>query len=358
MMKKVVIVYPFYQAGGFEKWAANVASCLQDEYSVHAILMGNKEIEFGFYNETISKSRINNILQVFSYLLSNRPDLVISGFTKWNTVFSVFCMMIRLKFIASVHLTLSSRTDLIYKLYQNVCAIIYSRCASSTICVSEGVRAELFNMRFVSDRSLSVLYNPCFDEKKICLTPKKKIALQPSPGKKIKIISVGRLHYQKGFDLLLKGLSRSSHKDNIELNIFGDGPEFSSLENLKGDLNLENVHFKGVSRDIVQEYLDHDIFILSSRYEGFGNVLAEALAAGLICIAFNVKHGPSEILLDGKYGYLVSDLDPYKMFNIVDGLIEGNLALDYENFEYHCVRFSNQRFRKKLKDFVKKVVSK
>ena len=357
MKKEIFIIYPFYQAGGFEKWAASVASSLQINYSVHAVIMGPIEVDFGFYGETISYTRIDGILRVMWHVFLKRPDILISSFTKWNAIFSILCLVMGIKHIASVHLTLSSRKDLVYRIYQQICAVLYSRLAASVICVSKGIKDELSNIKFVCIRRCEVLYNPCFRKSDISLTPKKMLKFQHSDRRVVKIISAGRLHYQKGFDLLIYGLNTSRHKNNIELNIFGEGPELAALLQLKNSLGLENVNFMGVSKEIAKEYLDHDIFILSSRYEGFGNVLAEALASGLLCTAFDIKYGPSEILLNGKYGFLVPDLDPVKIFNIVDDLIDGNLVLNFDDHEAHCSKFTFEKFSLDLSQLIKKVLS-
>jgi glycosyltransferase involved in cell wall biosynthesis len=122
-----------------------------------------------------------------------------------------------------------------------------------------------------------------------------------------KVIAVGRLVYQKGFDLLLlawKDVIRI-HPDWV-LEIVGDGPERSELIKISNELKISNnVIFYGETYDVQSRYSDASLFVLSSRYEGFGLVLVEALAHGLPCISFNCESGPNEIIKNNYNGFLV-----------------------------------------------------
>ena len=84
------------------------------------------------------------------------------------------------------------------------------------------------------------------------------------------------------------------------------------LEALVQELNLSNyVIFPGFKKDVTTEYIKSDLFVLSSDYEGFGNVLVEAMSVGIPVVSTDCKSGPREILCDGKYGKLVpvNDVD-------------------------------------------------
>ncbi|WP_125282424.1 glycosyltransferase family 4 protein [Escherichia albertii] len=132
-----------------------------------------------------------------------------------------------------------------------------------------------------------------------------KIA-NPSVEKK-KIIAAGRLEHQKGFDILIKSFAEIDYSVRKEwiMDIYGDGNERTALQKLIHDLNIEDcVNLLGNSRDLMNTYAEYDFFVLSSRFEGFGMVLLEAMSCGLPCIAIDCPTGPREILDGGKYGIL------------------------------------------------------
>ena len=136
-----------------------------------------------------------------------------------------------------------------------------------------------------------------------------------NPAQKV-VLSVGRLSEEKGFSRLLdiwQLLARDEDfKDEFKqwrLIIVGDGVLKPELERKVREFQLSNVRFKPFTKDIESEYLSASIYAMSSHWEGFGMVLAEASACALPCIAFDVKTGPSDIIESEKSGFLVADND-------------------------------------------------
>ncbi|MCW6033884.1 glycosyltransferase family 4 protein [Pantoea sp. JK] len=109
------------------------------------------------------------------------------------------------------------------------------------------------------------------------------------------VLAVGRLTHQKGFDLLLRSWKRINAPD-WKLKIVGEGEEFRNLQYFIKSNKLTNVILCPFSNAIEQHYNDAKIFVLSSRYEGLGMVLVEALSYGLACISFDCPAGPRTIL--------------------------------------------------------------
>lgn len=122
-----------------------------------------------------------------------------------------------------------------------------------------------------------------------------------------RVIAVGRYVYQKGFDLLLKAWSMigKQHPD-WQLAVFGDGDR-TPYEQQINQLDISRCQLNGPTTNIQQEYVDSSIFAFSSRFEGFGMVLVEAMACGLPVVSFACPCGPKDIVNDGEDGLLVEN---------------------------------------------------
>lgn len=119
------------------------------------------------------------------------------------------------------------------------------------------------------------------------------------------IIAAGRYVPQKGFDLLIEAWSlvEKKHPD-WKLLIFGDGDR-KLLENIINKNNLQNCYLKHSTNDIASEFINSSFYVLSSRFEGFGMVVIEAMACGIPAIAFDCPCGPKDIINNLKDGILV-----------------------------------------------------
>ena len=122
-----------------------------------------------------------------------------------------------------------------------------------------------------------------------------------------RLLAVGRLTYEKGFDVLISVFSQvaAANKD-WDLIILGRGPMQNQLEDLVVDLELQGrVFLLGEAGNIGEWYESADAYVMSSRFEGFGNTLAEAMAYGLPAVSFDCETGPREIIRHEVDGLLV-----------------------------------------------------
>ena len=150
-----------------------------------------------------------------------------------------------------------------------------------------------------------------------------------SPLSSKRVIAVGRYVYQKGFDLLLQAWSVVEKRClDLELVVYGQGirePYEILLDKLKIDRN--RCHLNGPTADIEREYLNSSIFVLSSRFEGFGMVIVEAMACGLPVVAFDCPCGPKDIISDGINGILIEKENVEKLAKGIISVAESpNLA--------------------------------
>lgn len=122
-----------------------------------------------------------------------------------------------------------------------------------------------------------------------------------------RVIAVGRYYQEKGFDLLLEAWAKVYQKHpDWRLEIFGDGDK-TSYETIRDRLGIPAACcvLNGRTNEIEKEYLNSSVFVCSSRFEGFGMVLIEAMACGLAVVSFDCPYGPGSIIADGEDGILV-----------------------------------------------------
>lgn len=147
--------------------------------------------------------------------------------------------------------------------------------------------------------------------------------VDPSLNRREKVVAMGRLVRQKGFDLLINAWKEIAHiHQDWKLEIWGEGPERLALEQLRDRYGLcQQVEFPGITAYPLKVFSESSIFVLSSRFEGFPNVLCEAMACGLPAISFDCSSGPGYIVRDGIDGVLVPDGDIKSLSDAIDRLV-------------------------------------
>lgn len=159
---------------------------------------------------------------------------------------------------------------------------------------------------------------------KVIPNPSPFIPKQFSSCRNKRIISVGRLSEQKGYDMLIDAWQMVSKKHpDWELNIYGEGLLKDKLEmQIKENGLNKTLHICKPTSDIAEKYIESSIYVMSSRFEGFGLVLIEAMACGVPCISFDCPYGPSDIIRQNEDGLLIENGNVAKLAEALIYLIE------------------------------------
>jgi glycosyltransferase involved in cell wall biosynthesis len=178
--------------------------------------------------------------------------------------------------------------------------------AQAIVAVSRALAGELAEALHLERAKVITVYNPIVDQRVLAQA---ELPLEHpwfASGQPPVILSAGRLVRQKDHATLLRAFSRLRRNTAARLLILGEGEERDHLAALAADLGVEgDVSLAGVDTNPYR-YMRHcGVFVLSSAWEGFGNVLVEAMACGAPVVSTDCQSGPAEILEDGRYGLLV-----------------------------------------------------
>lgn len=201
-------------------------------------------------------------------------------------------------------------------------AFVYRR-ADKIVAVSNGVREEILH-RFVdaSERVITI-YNPVVSNQDLREVPEPR----HDPTEPYSIVALGRLVRQKGFDILIEAMTHVP--GSWRLDIWGEGEDRQMLQALIADRCLQDrIQLRGYTANPLPALRHADLFVLSSRWEGFGVVLVEALACQCQIVATDCPQGPREILEDGKFGQLVPSGCPDALGSAIMRAISGRMRVE------------------------------
>lgn len=224
-----------------------------------------------------------------------RPDIVLSFLARTNIIVLLATIGVRVPVVVSVRNNPHVQT--FGPIWSLLRAVLYPR-AFGVVTMTQG--AMDFFPKWMRRREW-VIPNP------VILNP----PMQSSPADTKVVTAVGRLVPQKGFDLLLQAFARIADSYPAwNMVIWGEGPERDALERDIARLGIEGrARLSGVSLMPGSWVNGADLFVMSSRYEGWGNVLLEALAAGIPAVSFDCPWGPGQMIEDGVNGLLAAPED-------------------------------------------------
>lgn len=317
-MKKISVIFilPDLETGGAERIVTTIANHLsRDRFEPKILLLRKQGGYLNFLKKDveiidINTERIRHSLKpILGEIYRRKPDVVFSGFGEVNAYLAMFIKLFpRTKFIAretnvvSQHVT-RKEIKFFYNFYNNYQKIIAQ---------SDDMMHDLIDNFNIKKKKIVKINNPVdFD----FINEKLEGSVKPECFKYNykNVVAIGNLSARKGFDNLLKVFSRLKN-ENILLHILGDGKDKDVLIQMKDFLGLKNVIFHGRQDNPYQFLKFADLFILSSRYEGFPNVLLEAGACGTYSLANNCPGGINEIIQHQVNGE-VADIEDYDNFS-------------------------------------------
>ncbi|MBT4764666.1 glycosyltransferase [bacterium] len=316
MNSAITIVLPALGGGGVERLFVHLANDWAEHGFQVSILLMEKRGEFlNLVSQDVKILELNvkryrDVLKpLVGYLKRSSSDVVITAMWPLNSIVAIswFLSGRRSKLFLSEHENLTEsyinqgkENEFIFK---KIIKYTYS-ISTGVVAVSNGVKQDLINIGELQKNTIKVIYNPAATGVDMC---------QEGANNKYwrnkfeyHILSVGRLAFQKDHETLIKAFSFSLEYIDAELVIVGQGELKKDLLDLIRELNLgDRVRLVGFQINPSCWYKFSDLFVLSSRWEGFGNVIVEALEYGVPVLSTDCPSGPSEILENGRYGSLV-----------------------------------------------------
>jgi glycosyltransferase involved in cell wall biosynthesis len=335
-MKRIAVVLPDLGGGGAEKVALILANSLSEKFEVTLVLFKEEGVFLKYVNENVKLISLNinhwKLTNIPGLILKLRSvfkniDVVVCGFQLFTDFFSLFATMFtKTKIISVVQINVStilSKKNINIKYLKKFLGLIY-KCFNFVICSSDGVRKDLIENFQISEKRSGRIYNPVyyFDEVNY---EDKKCNFKENPI----FITLARLNYQKRLEIMINSFAQFREKTGKgELWILGEGELKKYLVKECEEKKVENhVNFLGFKKDILNYLKKAHVFLLSSDFEGFGNVIVEAMAAGLPVISSDCPSGPREILENGKYGILTEVANAKEMSDEMIKLYESNESM-------------------------------
>ena len=273
-----------------------------------------------------SSRTLMDIPGLVRFLRREQPDILLSN-VDLNNVAALLAKGLSLsatKVVICQHNPISSVFITGEKwLYRHV-ALLYrvlSPLISRAVAVSSGVATEMEAAAGLSRDRILTIHNPVVGPDFQSRSDEEADHRWFHQPEQPVLVTAGRLVPQKDHETLLRALALHRQRANTRLIVLGSGPLEADLKALTESLNLtEAVDFMGFQSNALPYIRQADAFVLSSRCEGFGNVLVEAMGCGTPVISTRCDHGPAEILDDGQYGVLVAPGNPEELAAAMDGV--------------------------------------
>lgn len=256
----------------------------------------------------------NNVRRVSllrTFARSSKFDVIISFGDKTNVLLLLATRGLNIPVIVAEHI--DPRVWFIGASADCLRRLLYPR-ASAVIVLTAGIGQ--WARQIVGTEAVTVIPNPVGEQ---CLHRSQSIIKD----KQHFVVAMGRMDFQKGFDLLLRAFALCVERyPDWTLRLVGQGAEQQRLWNLSDQLGIKHaVRFEPVTKEPEKVFRESDLFVLSSRFEGFPMVLLEAMACGLPVVSFDCMSGPREMIRHDVDGLLVPPEDVDALAKAMAGLM-------------------------------------
>lgn len=332
----VLIVLPSLAGGGversrlvlaheFERRGLQVMFCVLSEFGELRNYAFN---HFRVHNLSVNRIR-SAILPIRALVIRHQPRVVLTAIWPLTVATLLACYGLKTRLVLSDHNKLSTQYEKFGRIRKGFLQLSLNRFypkSQAIIAVSEGVAKDLMELGKIPPSRIRIINNPIgflsdkLDSSNIRRSSKDATKFWP-PDIEYRLLSVGSLKAQKNHSLLFRALAKLEARLSIGLVILGEGHLRNELIAEARRLGIESkVSMPGFAENTRPFFEACDLFVLSSDYEGLGNVLIEALSVGKNVVATDCRWGPREILADGRYGYLVP---PGNADALAEGIFRG-----------------------------------
>jgi glycosyltransferase involved in cell wall biosynthesis len=311
-LKHVAFLLPNLGLGGAERVTLDLARGLAGRGAkVDLVLMDRSgeflaEVPKGIGVVDLGAKRLRGtILPLRRYLKAHRPGALVAAMWPLTTVavLAAAGLKDRPRLVLSDHAPLLAQyaDSAIATLLLKASIRATYRFAERIVAVCDGLGGELASLAGLPRDRVTTIYNPI--PQPACSEPAKS----PWPARPLKrIVSAGRLKPVKCYPLLVEAFAPLAREgDGAVLAILGEGADRAAIQETAARLGIsDSVFLPGFTPHLGDWLSEADLFVSASDYEGFGNVLVEAMHFGLTVVSTDCPYGPKEVLGQGKWGAL------------------------------------------------------
>jgi glycosyltransferase involved in cell wall biosynthesis len=340
-MQRIAIFVPSLEGGGMERVAVDLANGLgADDVAVDLVVAQDSGTYRADVADTVrivdlKASRILRAIRpLHAYLRQQRPDALLGiGFhTNLATVAAVAGLRRRPRVVLSQHSMIRDQLRSLAPARRAGLRLLVHltyRQADLVIIVSEGARKDLESLLGNCSTPLRVIYNPVSAARIRASASTGPVHPWLEDDGPPVVVSAGRLMPAKDQATLIRSFRLLVDTFPARLVLLGEGQERPRLEAMVAELELENhVDLPGFAPNPYASMVHASAFVLSSRYEGLGLVLIEALYLGLPVVSTDCPSGPREVLQGGRYGRLVPVGDPRALADAIRAALTGDNETD------------------------------
>ena len=366
---KLFVFIPSLRGGGAERVSSKIASRLDPKLFDTTLVVGKKEGEYvsalpaNLAVRDLNKAHMRGCIIPLVFLFRReKPDVVISFMHHSNiaVLLAKAISMSNVKVITAERNIMESAYHSISRFFLPLTRLLY-RYSDASLAGSEGLKKNIMKFLHIPEEKFRVIYNP-IDFEFIYKESREKSYHPWLNNKQFPLVlGVGRLVPQKDFATLIQAFARAEKPEGTKLIILGQGPLRDDLLGLVKKLRVDNfVDLPGFQKNPYSFFANAAVFVLSSLWEGFGNVIPEAFALGVPVVSTDCNYGPNEIVRNGINGLLVPPGDIDAMARGIERMLrDREFALRCGvNARKESESLSIENIVKQYQDFVNFVIKK